>query len=75
MNGSVASLSGLLQLPFGAEKPELPQEETDESEKPEQTEVERWKLGFFWYRLSVMRDHSDTGLSCCENGGSLGAGV
>jgi hypothetical protein len=41
MNGSVATLSGLVQLPFGAENAELPQDETEESEKDEQTEAER----------------------------------
>jgi hypothetical protein len=41
MNGSVATLSGLVQLPFGAENAELPQDETEESEKDEQTDAER----------------------------------
>ena len=39
VKGSVATLSGLVQLPLiGAEKAELPQEETEESENEEQTQ-------------------------------------
>lgn len=41
MNGSVATLSGLVQLPLGAEKPELPPDEMEESEKVEQIELDR----------------------------------
>lgn len=59
--GSVATLSGLVQ-PLGAEKPELPPEETEESEKEEQTEFERCS-GCLESRLSLMRSHSWLGLS------------
>lgn len=71
MKGSVATLSGLVQLPFGAEKPELPHEETEESEKDEQTDPERAKEGRC--RESLMRSHSCAGLSGVAS--TRGAGV
>jgi len=61
MNGSVATLSGLVQLPLGAENPELPQEDTDESEKDEQTDPERANDGRCVE--SLMSAHSCAGLS------------
>lgn len=61
--GSVATLSGLVQWPVGAEKaPELPPEDTDESEKDEQTELERWNGSRELMRLSFMRSHSLLGV-------------
>jgi len=60
--GSVASLSGLAQEPpVGREKAELPQDETDESEKEEQMEPERGKGGCSFWRLSLIMDHSLAG--------------
>lgn len=42
VKGSVATLSGLVQLPLlGAEKAELPQDDTEESENDEHTEPDR----------------------------------
>ena len=63
-NGSVATLSGLVQLPlFGAEKAELPQDEVDESENEEQTDSERWNAGRLLSRLSLISAHSCAGLA------------
>ena len=75
MNGSVATLSGLVQLPFGAEKAELPQDETEESENDEQTEAERTNGGRFVSRQSLMRSHSFAGLSLSMILSMRGAGV
>ena len=75
MNGSVATLSGLVQLPFGAENPELPPDEIEESEKVEQTEPDRSKVGRLPTRLSLMRSHSCEGLSMGFRAVILGIGV
>ena len=57
MNGSVVSLSGL-RLPLrGAEKAELPADDTEESEKVEQTEPARPNADFA-SRLSLIKSHS-----------------
>jgi hypothetical protein len=75
INGSVATLSGLVQFPFGAEKAELPQDETEESENDEHTEADRWKAGRFASRLSLIRSHSLAGLSFSMMLSIFGAGV
>jgi hypothetical protein len=76
VKGSVATLSGLVQDPlFGAEKAELPADETEESENDEQTDAERSNAGRLLSRLSVIRAHSCTGLVLGVNSLSLGAGV
>ena len=75
-NGSVVSDSGLVQLPlFGAEKAELPHEETDESENVEQTEPERSNPALSLLRLLLMSAHSLAGLSTGELKLSLMRGV
>jgi hypothetical protein len=73
----VASDSGLLQPWLGAENAELPQEETDESEKEEQTDPERSNAGLSLLRLSLIKSHSCARLSIGElNPGCVrGAGV
>jgi hypothetical protein len=56
----------------GAEKAELPQDDIDESEKDEQTEFARSKVGL----LLLIISHSSAGLSSWLKAGySLGAGV
>jgi hypothetical protein len=76
VKGSVATLSGLVQLPLlGAEKAELPQEETEESEKEEHTDAERWNGGRLPSRLSLMSAHSCEGLVLGVNWSGRGAGV
>lgn len=75
MKGSVATLSGLVQLLSGAEKAELPHEETEESENELQIDSERWKAGRLLSRLSLIRAHSCTGLEFGVKSSILGAGV
>ena len=75
MNGSVATLSGLVQFPFEAEKDELAQDEIEESENDEHTEADRWKGCRFVSRLSLIRSHSFAGLSLSMMLSILGAGV
>ena len=55
-----------MKLPFGAEKAELPQDETDESEKEEQTEPVRSNTGIVLLRLSLISDHSFVGVRTGE---------
>ena len=75
INGSVATLSGLVQLPFGAENAELPQDETDESENDEHMDAERWNAGRLLSRISLISSHSFAGLLFSANGLICGAGV
>ena len=75
VNGSLATLSGLVQLPLSAEKPELPSEETDESENEEHTELARWNEGRCLVRLSLIRSHSWLGLSSLLSESVLAHGV
>lgn len=75
MKGSVATLSGLVQLLSGAEKAELPHEETEESENELQIDSERWKAERLLSRLSLIRAHSWTGLEFGVKSSILGAGV
>ena len=76
VNGSVATLSGLVQLPLlGAEKDELPQDETEESENDEPIDPERWNAGRLSWRESLISDHSCTGDVLGVNRSDLGSGV